>query len=267
MRSMFALFLLGSGVAFAGDVPARVSSLFDKVRSVGSGEVCFSYTARPGVYGNGRSINVDDDFVGEFHAGDGPFNGDWHRDGWESGPVRVLMEVSDNDIADLEVWVGNSRRIPKGAHDLGSIPPGEAAAFLLSIAKNARHEEVAAEAIFPATLAEGVEPWPALFDLARDKQRPGEVRRNALFWLGQAAGREITAKLGAVIDDSLEDVDLRKHAVFVLSQRPEEESVPRLLEIARTHKSADVREAALFWLAQGDDPRVLDLLEEILLEG
>jgi hypothetical protein len=261
MKSLLFLLVLGAGGALADDVPARVASLFDRIQGIESGDVCFSYAPRPGVYGNGRNICTDEM---------GPpsrFHGGWGGGMWESGPVRVLLEVEDRDVVSLDVWIGSSRPFPKGSEDLGVIPPEEAAAFLLMLAKNGRHGDAAAEAIFPATLADGVEPWPALFDLARDRERPDDVRRDAVFWLGQAAGHEITKKLGDMIDDPREDVELRKHAVFVLSQRSEDESVPRLIEIARTHVSAEVREAALFWLAQSDDPRVLDLLEEILLEG
>jgi hypothetical protein len=36
------------------------------------------------------------------------------------------------------------------------------------------------------------------------------------------------------------------------------------MRIARTHESGRLRKAALFWLAQSDDERVLDLFAEIL---
>ena len=61
-----------------------------------------------------------------------------------------------------------------------------------------------------------------------------------------------------------EDIEIRKQAVFALSQRPTEEGVPALIRIARTNRHAELRKTALFWLGQSEDPRALTLFEEIL---
>ncbi len=71
-------------------------------------------------------------------------------------------------------------------------------------------------------------------------------------------------ELEGVVQDPIEDLELRKHAVFALSQRPDEESLPALLRLARTHSHPEIRATAMFWLSQKDDPRVLELFEEIL---
>ena len=52
--------------------------------------------------------------------------------------------------------------------------------------------------------------------------------------------------------------------MFALSQMPKEESVPRLIEVARTNRNPEVRKQAMFWLGQSDDPRALKFFEEIL---
>ena len=38
-----------------------------------------------------------------------------------------------------------------------------------------------------------------------------------------------------------------------------------LIDLAKTHKSRAVRKKAMFWLAQTNDPRAIDVFEEILL--
>ena len=53
-------------------------------------------------------------------------------------------------------------------------------------------------------------------------------------------------------------------AVFALSQRPKDESVPALVRVAKTHPDPSIRKKALFWLAQSDDPRAIALFEDIL---
>jgi len=55
-----------------------------------------------------------------------------------------------------------------------------------------------------------------------------------------------------------------QEAIFALSQRSPDEGVPALIRIARTSKDSELRKTAPFWLGQSEDPRALDLFEEIL---
>lgn len=103
---------------------------------------------------------------------------------------------------------------------------------------------------------------PALIDLARN-HREKDVRRQAIFWLGQKAGEKAAAELRRAVDEDPDD-DVREHAVFAISQLPADRSVPMLIDLVKTHKSPKVRKRAMFWLAQTGDQRGLDLIEEIL---
>jgi HEAT repeat protein len=60
------------------------------------------------------------------------------------------------------------------------------------------------------------------------------------------------------------DTEVKKKAVFALSQMPKDEGVPKLIEVARTNKNAQVRRQAMFWLGQSGDPRALKFFEDIL---
>lgn len=91
------------------------------------------------------------------------------------------------------------------------------------------------------------------------------LRRQALFWLSQKAGkRSLDALVDRAAKESDDDTELQKHAVFALSQRPKDEAVPALMRLAKTHRSAEVRKAAIFWLGQIDDERVLPFFKELL---
>jgi HEAT repeat protein len=103
-----------------------------------------------------------------------------------------------------------------------------------------------------------------LLRLARDPGIREETRRQAIFWLGQAAGDEATKGLDSLAADGTADIEIRKHAVCALSQRPADEGVPVLIRIARTNRHPQLRKTALFWLGQSEDPRALVLFEEIL---
>ena len=58
---------------------------------------------------------------------------------------------------------------------------------------------------------------------------------------------------------------IREHAIFSLSQQGIDRAFPALRKVALESRHPQLREQAFFWLAQHDDPRVIDLLEEVLL--
>ena len=91
------------------------------------------------------------------------------------------------------------------------------------------------------------------------------MRASALFWLGQEAADAATVGIASVAADEREDQKVRDAAVFALSQRPGDQGVPALIELARTAREAETRRSAMFWLAQSGDDRVLPFFEEILL--
>jgi len=91
-----------------------------------------------------------------------------------------------------------------------------------------------------------------------------ELRKQALFWLGQRAGKRSLEVLGAVVEKSDDDTEVQKQAVFAISQRAKDEAVPLLIKIARTHPKPAVRKQAMFWLGQTGDERALEFFKEIL---
>jgi HEAT repeat protein len=107
----------------------------------------------------------------------------------------------------------------------------------------------------------GDENWRWLLGLAADPQQPAESRRQALFWAGQGAAP--VAELVSLYQ-RLTDVELREHAIFVLSQQDESTATDALLDIARHDADPRMRRKALFWLGQVDDPRVATLIREML---
>ena len=85
----------------------------------------------------------------------------------------------------------------------------------------------------------------------------------ALFWVAQKAGERAVGTLaGAVEDDP--DVEVRKRAVFAISQLPRDEGVPKLIALAGTHRDREVRKQAMFWLGQTGDARALAFFEQVL---
>jgi HEAT repeat protein len=90
-----------------------------------------------------------------------------------------------------------------------------------------------------------------------------EVKKDAVFWLGQEVSRQAGEELEKMAKDDPE-VEVQKQAVFAISQRNVDEAVPSLLRIAREHPNSAVRKQAIFWLGQKRDSRVVDFFEQML---
>jgi HEAT repeat protein len=89
------------------------------------------------------------------------------------------------------------------------------------------------------------------------------VREQAIFWVGQKAGKKAISMLKDTVENDPE-VGVKKKAVFALSQLPKDEAVPELLHVAQTNASPTVRKEAMFWLGQTHDSRALEYFERIL---
>jgi hypothetical protein len=239
--------------AFA--LPARLEAqtLMQRVAAGGDGTIRLSFAARRGVCGNGGhniTIGSDDE-----------------RNEWESdcqpGPVRMSLRVSGGRVTEAHTYVGGRWRPPQTpTTDLGTVPAAQAAADLLRLVERAGRN--ADDLITGASLADSAVVWPDLLRLARREDLPLEARRQAVFWLGQAAGVAAARGLDSITTDDSGDLEVRKQAVFALSQRPADEGVPALIRVARTSPSGELRKSALFWLGQSEDPRALALFEELL---
>lgn len=244
-------------VALACVAPATAGAqdLGRRIGQVQDGTIRFSFAAKPGVCGNGRNnISVRDDRDAR-----------WKDVEWECerGPVMIALTKEAGEVVSVRTYVGARWRSPTGdVTNLGTVGVREATDWLLGAGVSAS-SRAASEVIFPATLADSVAVWPALLRLARDDARATKVRTQAVFWLGQAAGDEATKGLADVADDANGDREVRKSAVFALSQQ-KGNGVEYLLHIAQSSKDKEIRKQAIFWLGQSKDPRALDYFEAVL---
>jgi hypothetical protein len=186
---------------------------------------------------------------------------DWEP--WcEPGPVRVSLELRDRQVVDLDTYVGGRWRArQETATDLGMVTPADAVAYLLLVARGPAGR-AAEKAILPIALAD-LETWPDLLRLAKDNSRPVNVRKSAVFWLSQAAGDAAVAGLTGIVESD-QDVEVKKSAIFALSQVKDGDGVGSLIQIARSNKDPRLRKQAIFWLGQSGDPRAIALFEELL---
>jgi len=177
----------------------------------------------------------------------------------ELEPLAVFFRVGDHRIervrllsancslpADQVLWIENVGAASSLALIRGLIDSGDDTASKQAVTALAMHDDAT----------------DALIDVAKN-HRDGRVRGQALFWLGQAAGRKAVRALRDAVDNDPEEA-VRAKAVFGISNLPDDESIPMLADLMRTHRSAAVRKKAAFWLGQKKDPRALAAIERFL---
>lgn len=246
MRAILLLFLLLSPSG------ALAGPLADAVERGDDGHYYFQFATKPGVYGDGHSLTID-------HDGSG-----WHRP-MDEGPGRVWLRIRDGEVVDVDLEVGGrAPRLRGSTTDLGTIEPEEVRTVMLALAASTRERDLEST-IVCATITEGFDDWQPLLEIARDEGRPDDLRESAIFWLGQGAGDVATEGLTALVEDDDVELELREHAIFSLSQQGIDRAFGPLSNVALHSKHPQLREQAFFWLAQHDDPRVIDLLEDVLL--
>lgn len=228
---------------------ASAGTLRDAMEGMKDGRLRFTFETREGVWGNGHKIVTTDGEDADY---------EWNCD---EGPGRIQLTYRRGQLQQVKFRVGGRWGSARdGDTDLGEIPADEVSVTLLDYVR----EHDAEDLVFAATVAKGFSDWKKLLDLARDSSLDSDVREQCVFWLGQQASEVATRGLQQIVDDDDEELELREHAIFALSQQDGDVVFESLRHIALTNRHPQLREQAMFWLAQVEDPRVLDFFEEVL---
>jgi HEAT repeat protein len=91
-----------------------------------------------------------------------------------------------------------------------------------------------------------------------------ELRKRALAQLGEIAGEQALGTLKETANRPDADTELQKQAVLAIARRPAAESVPLLINIAKTHPRPEVRKQAFVLLGRTNDPAAVDFLRSVL---
>jgi HEAT repeat protein len=137
----------------------------------------------------------------------------------------------------------------------------ENAAFLREHYSRVRDQELKGAIIQSIAQIRSEENARWLMGIVRNANEELESRKQALFWMGNSG-----APLEPMIElySTLTDLELKEHLIFVLSQRDDRAAIDKLIDIARTEPNRELRGKAIFWLGQKRDPRVQQLLMEII---
>ena len=144
---------------------------------------------------------------------------------------------------------------------IGQSGAPESGAYLRELFGRIKGEELQKKILFSVSQMGGAENTKWLIGVARDRTRPVEIRKQALFWAGQ--GGAPLADLAALYN-TMDDREMKEQLIFVYSQRDEPAAVDKLLEISKHDPDPELRKKALFWLGQSDDPRAAKALQDII---
>ncbi|MBS1802674.1 MAG: HEAT repeat domain-containing protein [Acidobacteria bacterium] len=193
----------------------------------------------------------------------GLVTGDDRRDADQS-LAAIAMHETQKATAALEGFASSSNPLwlrEKGAFWLGA-GRGHEGYLALKKMEGDADPEFRKKLVFDLFVSKDPAAIDDVIGIAKQDKDVG-VREQAIFWVGQKAGKKAIAMLKDTVENDPE-VGVKKKAVFALSQLPKDEAVPELLHVAQTNNSPTVRKEAIFWLGQTHDPRALDYFEQIL---
>ena len=258
MTKLFSGLAIASFVAIGATASlAGGQSLADRVASASGRSVQFSYAARPGVCGDGRTY---------ISTGSGNFYGSYSTNASEqcmAGPVRVVADLADRNVIALRTYVGVANPVVDAdATNFGTVTAADATDYLLGVASRA-DGRVGRDAIFAAVLADGVDLSARLLDIGRDQNRPLETRRAALSGLGRSDPAQLDRVGAALVQIATNESDaqgVRTTALSVLSRLDHGAGIQPLVQLATGNITSWVGGESMTVLARSGDPRARQFL-------
>jgi HEAT repeat protein len=148
---------------------------------------------------------------------------------------------------------------------LGQRRSTENAEFLRSLfgklGKAERNDELRKKIMFSLSQMHGVGNDKWLLAIALDPSNSEDLRGHALWTATQAGipGGDLVS-----LYDKLTDAQVKDKMIWVLSESRDRASADKLVEIAQKDPDREMRKKAIFWLGQKNDPRIRQILIDIL---
>lgn len=145
---------------------------------------------------------------------------------------------------------------------LGQSDDPENGTFLRGLFGRVKDEDLKERILFSIGQNDEAGASKFLTEVARNQNESLETRKKALFWLGQR--EETTGADLASIYGTFADREIKEQLLFVMSQKGDKASLDKLVDIARREPDKELRKKAIFWLGQSNDPRIAEILSELL---
>jgi HEAT repeat protein len=176
----------------------------------------------------------------------------------------ILSQQQADGVADLLLEAARSDPDPEVRDQavfwLSQAESERALPILASILENPDDERLHEQALFAVAQLDDPRGREILRDFARSSTVSPELRKNAIFWLGQGESGETVAFLRELWD-STPDSEVREAILFSMSQMDEGGNAGWLMDIALDEsENIEVRKQALFMAGQRDDVDAADLI-------
>jgi HEAT repeat protein len=239
-------------------------SLQNRVTSAPDGRVQFTFAARPGVCGNGRTYysTSPGNYNGSFYSG---FGDGYRNEPCVPGPVRVVIDRADKLPLSVQTYVGPPDSSARGITDLGTVRAQDAADYLLSLASTV-DGRAGRDAISPALLADSANTANALVAIARNTSLARDTRRRALDAMGrstdgmQTIPGSVTDPILAIARDEMDNQNVRQGALGVLGRLDHGAGIPSLIQLSQQTQSTWLARESMQTLANSGDPRARQYL-------
>jgi HEAT repeat protein len=170
---------------------------------------------------------------------------------------ETLRSLATDERASIELrkdaifWLGQM-------HDKGT----ETVSLLSGLYGSIKTGDLRDQLLFAISQARSPAASAFLRRIAGDDSEEMDRRESAIFWFGQTSGS--TDDLMTIYREERAK-PLRDKVIFALSQKGRDpKAVDHLFSIARTETDRDLRKSAIFWLGQTKDPRVPQLMLELI---
>src|SRR4051812_11262298 len=239
-------------------------SLADRVAGAGSARVQFTFAARAGVCGNGRSF---------IQVAGNQWYGNWNegmrQEVCAEGPVRVVLDRAGREVVSISSYAGPVPDVSPGVSDLGRVSAPAASDYLLGLAERA-DGRVSRDALLPAVLADSVDATPRLLAIARNQSAARETRRSAIGWLarpfdtGERTVKNVSDLLVQIARDDNDNQSVRQSALHTLARLEHGAGTTALMELARDAQRTWMAREALSSLTASGDPRARQYLRDVV---
>jgi HEAT repeat protein len=184
--------------------------------------------------------------------------------------IHALHEHGSARAAALLRRLAESAQTPEQVREqtifwIGQRESQENADFLRSLftrlGKGEENDDIRKKILFSLSQMGGYGNDRWLLAIALDETNSSDLRGHALWTAGQAgiAGSELVT-----VYNRLSDPEVKEKLIWVMSESRDRAATDKLIEIARRDPDREMRKKALFWLGQKNDPRVKQLLVDIL---
>ena len=176
----------------------------------------------------------------------------------------ILSQQDGEGVADLMLEAARNDPDPEVRNQavfwLSQTSGDRALPILESILDEPADEQLHEQALFAVSQLDAPRGREILRDYARSSSARPELRKNAIFWLGQAGSGESAGFLRELWDSTSEP-EVREAILFSMSQMDEAGNADWLMDIALNEsENVEVRKQALFMAGQRDDVDANDLI-------